>query len=89
MKVVNRTTKINHPTKRTRRITTVNDILARDDVNGILADLAKEKHKIAAMIVIYANKDGQYGWQVTENTLEATIVWLLESIKRDIMTDEE
>ncbi len=70
--------------------TSVNDLLARDDVNGILIDLDKEKPNITDMIVIYYKKDRDcIGWQTTGDTHESKIIWMLEVVKTNILSSEE
>lgn len=70
------------------KVKTINDLLTRDDVNGILADMNKRKPDVTDMIVIYYNKEGNlYGWQITDNTHESLVVWLLESAKKDLMNE--
>ncbi len=77
-------------TKRTKRLTTIEDVLTRDDVNGILADLYKVKPNISDLIVIYMDsKDERYHFITTDNTLVSTATWLLESVKLDLLNSEE
>ena len=73
-----------------KRVMTVNDILARDDVNGILADLDKLKPNIKTLIVIYLdNKDNKYHWRITDGTWVSTATWMLESTKLDLLNSED
>lgn len=76
--------------KRTKRITTVEDILARDNVNDILVHLDKVKPNISDLIVVYYDKEGN-GWdcQITEDTLISTATWLLESAKLALLNENE
>ncbi len=72
------------------RVKTINDLLARDDINGILADLDQKKPNISDMIVIYLDKETQkYHFQITEKTLVSTATWMLESTKLDILNSED
>ena len=81
--------KQSNPVKLTK-VKTINDILARDDINGILADLDKMKPDISDLIVIHYDKEKDtYGFQITEDTNNALIVFLLEAIKLDIMNTGE
>lgn len=73
-------------TKRTRRITTVEDILARDDVNEILGELNKVKPDISDLIVIYYDKENnRWNFKITGDTLSSTLIWMLEVTKNDIL----
>jgi hypothetical protein len=79
-----------NPTRRKHAITTVNDILTRDDVNGILEHLDRVKPHITDLIVIAIDRrDKVYHWLTTENTLESTAVWMLESTKLDMLNSED
>jgi hypothetical protein len=72
--------------RKIRRAVTVNDLLARDDVNGILADLDKEKPNIQDLVVVYIDRrDNRYYAKWTEATLVSTAVWMLESTKLDLL----
>ncbi len=72
-----------------RRRITVSDLLARDDVNGILSDLDEVKPHIKDAVIIYLDKrDNSYYWQMTNGTLISTAVWMLESTKLDILTSD-
>ncbi len=72
-----------------RKSVTINDLLTKDDINGILADLEKIKPNIKDLIVIYMDKNNKYSWQITGNTLESLAVWLLESVKLDLLNNGE
>lgn len=79
-----------NPTKRKRAITTVNDLLTRDDVNGILAQLEGLKPHITDLIIIGMDRrDNRYHWMITENTLVSTATWMLESTKLDLLNSED
>ncbi len=72
------------------RVTTVNDLLARDDINGILKDLDKVKPHITDCIVIYVDKrDNKIHWNNTEDTLTSLAVYMLESVKLRLMNPGE
>lgn len=71
--------------RKIRRAVTVNDLLARDDVNGILADLDKVKPNVQDLIVIYVDAESRYHWQITNSTLVSTATWMLESTKLDLL----
>lgn len=76
---------IKSTTKKRRRVVTINDLLARDDVNDILQEIDKNKADIQDMIVIAMPKDKPYYFYTTRETLSSTAVWLLECVKADII----
>jgi 3-methyladenine DNA glycosylase AlkC len=85
---------VHKPLKRStrKRITTLNDIFTRDDVNGILNDLDKVKPNINDLVVIYVDaKNHKCDWLITDGTLVSTAIWMLESVKLDLLyaDDEE
>ncbi len=71
-----------------RKLVTVNDLFARDDVNDFLATVDKQKAEITDCVLIYLDKDRNYHFVITENTLVSTAVWLLESTKHGLMESE-
>lgn len=76
--------------KRPKRITTIEDMLARDDVNDILRDLDKDKPNISELLVIYLDRrDGKLYYQVTKETLVPLATWMLEATKLEMLSDEE
>ncbi len=76
--------------KKIKRATSINDLLARDDVNGILDDLNKVKPNIKNLVVIYTDStDSQRHFKITEGTLESLVIWMLETTKIDILNNEE
>ena len=76
--------------KRTRltKVNTVDDLLTRDDINGMLADLNNLKKDIDDLIIIYTDKGRNYWFQITEGTLISTAIWMLESTKVDLLHDD-
>ena len=70
------------------KIKTVNDLLTRDDINGILADLDEAKPDISDLIVIYVDKDKNRYFLTTEDTLTSTATWMLESTKLDVIMED-
>lgn len=72
------------------RPTTINDLFATDEVNGLLHELDEERPNISDIVVIWVNnKDNQPYYDATPNTLKSTITWLLESTKLCILNDDE
>ena len=70
------------------KVKTINDLLTRDDINGILADLDESKPNISDLIVIYMDKNKNRCFQITENTLNSTATWLLETTKLDVIMED-
>lgn len=69
------------------KVKTINDLLTRDDINGILAEMDKRKPDITDMIIIFYDKEKDiYGWQVTEDTSAPLATYLLESTKLDLLS---
>ncbi len=76
--------------KGVRRITTIEDLLTRDDINGILVALDKVKPHISDMIVIYFDKERNIlDYIVTDETLVSKSVWMLEATKLDILNGDK
>jgi len=73
---------------RLTKVKTINDLLTRDDINGILADLDKAKPNISDLIVIYMDKDKNRYFLTTEDTLVSTATWMLEGTKLDVINEE-
>ena len=72
-----------------RKLVTLNDLFARDDVNDLLATVDKHKADITDCVIIYLDKNRTYHWAVTKDTLESTAVWLLESTKHDLLHSDD
>ena len=70
-----------------RRAKSFTDILAQDDVNGILNDLNNYKPDIKDMIVIWVDKNNDLWFQTTEQIKQSTSVWMLENTKLDILNE--
>ena len=77
--------RVSTSTRLPRRVTTVDDVLARDDVSQILDETNKAKPNIKAMIVIYMDKNDCPHWTMTDDTLVSTGVFMLEGMKLDLM----
>jgi len=73
---------------RLTKVKTINDLLTRDDINGMLSDLDEAKPNISDLIVIYMDKDKNRCFQITETTLNATATWLLEATKLDVIMED-
>lgn len=79
----------NVKTKR-KRITTVDDLLTRDNVNEVFNDLNEVKPHIKDAIVIFIDRrDNQRYYSTTKDTMLSTAVWLLEATKNDLLNDED
>lgn len=66
---------------------TVNDLLAKDDVTEVLKDMENLKPEIVDCLTIYKTRSGAIGWECTEETLKSQLVFMLESMKFDLMTE--
>lgn len=72
-----------------QKVKTVNDMLTRDDINGMLSELEKQKPNISDLIVIWLDKnDRKFYFQITGDTLVTTAVWMLEGAKLDVMNED-
>jgi hypothetical protein len=69
------------PTKPLPELNSIQDVLARDDLNEFLSDMDKEKANIAEDIIIYTTKDGKEGWEMTENITLNAAIGMLERTK--------
>ncbi len=71
-----------------RKLVTVNDILTRDDVYGMIDNLEKIKPHITDCIVIYMDKrDGMRYFVTTDNTAQSLATWMLETTKLDLLEE--
>jgi hypothetical protein len=73
---------------RAKRVTTITDLLTRDDVNDILAEVNKSKDKIKNMVVITVDHEDNQHWWITDETLNSIAVFMLESTKFDLMNED-
>jgi len=72
--------------KRKRKVkVTVNDLLTRDDINGILESLNETKPEIQDLIVIYTDKNHERYFIHTESSFISTLTWMLETTKLDMI----
>ena len=69
------------PKARTKRLTTINDILTQDDVKETLSKVATDQAEITDLICIYQDKEGFINWHFTENTTLDRNILLLEQVK--------
>ncbi len=77
------------PRKSKRRIVTVNDLFTREDINGMLSRLEKEKANIKDLLIIWEDKDGNHHWDLSEDTMQSVAVWMLERTKLEVMLSNE
>lgn len=77
-----RANRISKPTRIPKSIKTVDDLLAKDDINGMIADLTKLRGKIKDLVIIYTINDTEnYAYSISDETLISKATWLLESTK--------
>jgi hypothetical protein len=65
------------------------DLLARDDINGILEDVNKVKPDIKSLIVIWLDQDDVYHFEISDDTLVAIATWMLECTKLDLLINDK
>jgi len=71
------------------KVKTINDLLARADINSIINELDKEKPNMSDLIVIWLDKnDKRYRFCITEDTLSDRATWMLESVKLDVLNED-
>jgi hypothetical protein len=75
------------PISKAPEVETVDDLLAKDDINGILQDVAKERANIQDIIVIYNTKDDVIFWHCNQDILVSKANYMLDVAKYDIMKD--
>ena len=73
--------------RRSKKLITVNDILASDEVTDILEALVKNKSRIKHLIVIVEEHDRVIHHAVTETTSPELALYLLEDFKFEILHD--
>jgi len=71
-----------------KRVTTINDILSRDEITGMVADLQAQKPDIKDLVIIYTDGASVYHWSISEDTLMSTAIWMLESTKNDLLNNQ-
>lgn len=71
-----------------RKRMSLEDILASDEINGMLQELEKAKPNITDLIIIYVDNNGDYQYMITDGTLESQVTWALECTKLDILNHE-
>lgn len=69
-------------------IKTVDDLLARDDVNQILSEMVKDKKDIKQMIVVWEDDQGVLGWRVSDMKM-SKMIGMIEMMKMYAMMDNE
>jgi len=77
------------PISKAPEVETVDDLLAKDDINGILQDVAKERTNIQDIIVIYNTKDDVIFWHCNQDILISKANYMLDVAKYDLMKDGE
>jgi hypothetical protein len=67
---------------------TIDDLFTVDDINQMLEDLNSDKADITDCIIIYKRRNGSINWEISDETLTSTAVWLLESTKNDVLNED-
>lgn len=73
---------------RLQKSNTIDDFLARDEVNDALNDLVKEKSSIEKLITIYETVDGEIHYRIS-NLSTGNILEMMERVKIMLLNDEE
>lgn len=74
---------------KSRKVLTVNDVLARDDLNEFLANMEKIKPNIKHAIIIWIDREDNYSWEITKGILTSQAIFLLERTKFDLLSGNE
>ena len=77
----------NNKTRTSKKITTITDILAQDNINAVMEKAHNEKPEMANLIVIYIDRDGNTNWHISEDTKSSQAVYALEIVKNDILNE--
>ena len=70
-----------------KKITTITDILTQDNINTVMEKAHNEKAEMAALIVIYIDRDGNTNWHISKDTKSSQAVYALEIVKNDILNE--
>ena len=76
-------------TRRTRRKTTINDLLAKDSVNTVLQHLAEHRTEMSSLFAIYEDKEGNIEWTGGPDITLSRVVFLLEQVKYCLLSGED
>jgi hypothetical protein len=71
--------------RKKKNLTTVNDVLKADDIKEALKVLVEASPKIADLIIIFMDAEGNYTSIITHDTSAPNTVFLLELVKRDLL----
>jgi hypothetical protein len=72
--------RVDRISKRTKTLITVDTLLTKDEVSGVIAELIKDQTKITDLIVIYRARNGKLSCVTTEMEFERMIT-LVDHIK--------
>lgn len=65
----------------------IEDLLAKDDVNGILKDLDNIKPDIKHLITIWVDQNDTCYFEISDDTPISSATWMLESTKFDLLKE--
>ena len=72
-----------------KKVTTVADILSKDDVNFVLDDVVARKDTIKEIICIYCLADDTAIFHAASGIPLSRVIYLLEIVKHNLLTDSE
>ena len=74
--------------KISRRIKTVNDLLARSDVNNTLEDFIKRKVDVVDLMIVYTTAQGEI--RMSQSGIEPKdMMWMLQKTAQTILREDE
>lgn len=75
--------------KRAKQITTIDNILAQENVKDTIERLTSEQAEITDMICIFRDREGALNWRVTKDTACERIISMLEQAKICLLVGDE
>ena len=71
-----------------KRKVTVEDILYREDIEVVLADINKDKESYTELLAITACDDGTIQWRHS-NLPDSRMIYMMEIVKKDLLETVE
>ena len=69
-------------------VKTVDDLLARDDINHILSNVIEVKRDMKKLVVVWEDDQGVLDWRVSDMKM-SKMIGMLEMVKMLVMADNE
>lgn len=79
--------KVRNLSKMPQRKVTIDDVLYRADIDGVLADINKDKEELSEILVIASNSDNEILWRYSGIPL-SWLIYLMEVVKNALLNDE-